>query len=91
MPSAANAHSSTGRPPAGVMTSRRTAARSSVGSTAISHSTSRMPVALVDHGSDIATATASQSAASASRARADSLEVAWSVKVEVDSEGIMEP
>ena len=57
------------------MTSRRSAARLSVGSVARSHSTVRMPVAEVDHGNDAATRTASASAmrGSASRRKSSTL------------------
>ena len=69
MPSAPRAHSSTGRPPAADMTSRRTEATSRVGRTAISQSTIRIEVAEVDHGNDTATAAASPSATGVSRVR----------------------
>ena len=52
MPTAASAQTSTGRPPAADITSRRTEATSSVGTSAMSQSTIRMEVAEVDHGSD---------------------------------------
>ena len=68
MPSTPSRTSRTGKPPAAVVSSRRDSAfHSSVGMSAISHSTSRMLVADVDHGSDTATATASPSAATVSR------------------------
>src|SRR5438046_2383796 len=62
MPSAPTPQSRTGRPPAGEASSRRTAATSRVGASAISQSTIRIEVAEVDHGSDTATAAASASA-----------------------------
>jgi hypothetical protein len=67
MPSAASATRTSGKPPAAVMISRRNRAASSVGSSVASQTTSKMPVADVDHGNDAATAAA---AASAARARA---------------------
>src|SRR5262245_8639937 len=74
MPSAPAPHSSTGRPPAGDKSSRRNAAASTVGTKARSHSTIRIAVAEVDHGSDTATATTSPSATWPSR-RARRLEL----------------
>ena len=69
MPTSASAHSSTGRPPAGVESTRRNAAASSVGIRTISHSPARMPVADVDHGSETTSATANPSASRAQRSR----------------------
>src|SRR5262245_26103896 len=74
MPSAPAPHSSTGSPPAGDKSSRRSAAASIVGKKARSHSTIRIAVAEVDHGSDTATATTSPSATWPSR-RARTLEL----------------
>ena len=70
------ATSSTGRPPAARDSSRRRSSQSSVGISASNHSTSRMLVAEVDHGSDTATATARQSAnlASCARSKRDAIE-----------------
>jgi hypothetical protein len=62
MPIAASSHSRTGKPPAAVKSSRRISATANVGSTATSHSTIRMTLTDVDHGSDTTTATASQPA-----------------------------
>ena len=69
IPSTPSRTSSAGKPPAGVINSRRTSDHSSVGKSVSSQSTSRMPVADVDHGSDTATATIRPSAMRASFAR----------------------
>src|SRR5262249_54339357 len=68
-PGARRARSSRGSRPAAENSSRFSDAASRVGASAISHSTTRMDVAEVDHGSDTATAVASPSATSASRMR----------------------
>ena len=69
MPTAASTQSSTGRPPAGVISSRRTDATSRLASTATSQSGIRMAIAVVDHGRNSAMATTSQSAVSPLRNR----------------------
>src|SRR5271169_2758957 len=73
MPTAPSSHNKTGKPPAGVSTSRRTIAASKVGTKVSSHTTRRIEVADVDHGSDTATPTAAQSAIWASRLRSSTL------------------
>src|SRR5262249_42657699 len=69
MPIAPSTHRSTGRPPAADRTPRRTAAPSKTGRSVMSQSTTSMPVAEVDHGSETATAATNPSAMGASRTR----------------------
>jgi hypothetical protein len=57
-PTALSATSNTGNPPAGKKITRRSEGRSIVGINATSHKPMRIPVAEVDHGSEIASATA---------------------------------
>src|ERR1700682_3999204 len=67
IPAAPSSQSRTERPPAADITSRRSAAASSVGTSAMSQRTIKMLVAEVDHGSETTTAVASPSAIWASR------------------------
>src|ERR1019366_5323125 len=69
IPAMPNSRSRTGRPPAAVVSSRRSSAKRSVGTSTASQTMTNMLVAEVDHGSDIATATASASSARVSSAR----------------------
>src|SRR5262245_44897722 len=69
MPMMASAHSRTGTPDSGRLSSRRRSASVRVGSSASSHSTISAPVADVDHGSETATAMASPSATFTRRMR----------------------
>jgi hypothetical protein len=58
MPSSAHAQSNSGKPPAGVRISLRNPAQSAVGSAANNQSIKKAPVAVVDHGSEMAIAIA---------------------------------
>src|SRR6476620_3733507 len=69
MPAPAKSHSTTGKPPATLSSSRRTAATGNVGNNAIIQRTIRMPTADVDHGRAAATAITIQSAKSRQRRR----------------------
>ena len=63
IPTAPSVTNNNGNPPAGMVITRRSDGRSSVGNNARSHNQARMVVAETDHGSDTASATARPSAA----------------------------